>query len=61
MINVIKEQCPQDHPCPLINACPAGAISQSGWGAPNVDFRKCIECGICSNSCPHHALVNNLS
>ncbi|MCJ7580909.1 MAG: 4Fe-4S binding protein [Candidatus Aminicenantes bacterium] len=58
MIGIIKERCPQDHPCPLISACPVGAISQTGWGAPVVDHEKCIECGICTNSCPHSVLID---
>ncbi|MFC2161069.1 4Fe-4S binding protein [Acidobacteriota bacterium] len=60
MITVLKERCPQDHPCPLIRACPVGAISQTGWGAPAVDLPKCIECGICTNSCPFNVLVDDL-
>ena len=60
MISVIKERCPQDHPCPLVKACPVGAISQEGWGAPTVNHSECIECGICTNSCPYAAVVNDL-
>ena len=42
--------CPQNHRCPMIPICPAGAISQKGNALPEIDPEKCIECGnICMN------------
>ena len=41
--------CPQNHRCPLIPICPAGAISQEGTSLPRIDPGKCIECGKCLN------------
>jgi Fe-S-cluster-containing hydrogenase component 2 len=43
---VVKiERCPQNHPCPSIRVCPAGALTQKGFHAPEVDQEKCIKCG----------------
>ena len=39
--------CPQNHRCPMIPICPAGAISQKGNALPEIDPEKCIECGKC--------------
>lgn len=33
-ITVNKERCPQNHPCPVVRACPADAILQTGFNAP---------------------------
>jgi ferredoxin len=54
-IIVIKEKCPQDHPCPLIRVCPVGAISQHDFDAPEVDQVKCITCGLCVQNCAYGA------
>lgn len=55
---VVKtERCPQNHPCPSVRVCPAGALSQKGFHAPSVDQKKCIQCGKCVNFCPMRALV----
>jgi ferredoxin len=54
-IIVIKEKCPQNHPCPLVNVCPVGAISQHNFDAPEVDQTKCIACGICIQNCAYGA------
>lgn len=56
-LTVIKERCPQNHPCPSVRVCPVGALSQTGFNAPTVDYDKCISCGKCSNFCPKKALV----
>lgn len=56
-LTVIKERCPQNHPCPSVRVCPVGALSQNGFNAPTVDYDKCISCGKCSNFCPKKALV----
>lgn len=50
-------RCPQNHPCPSVKVCPAGALTQKGFRAPDVDLEKCIQCGKCSNFCPMGALV----
>ncbi len=56
-LKVYVERCPQNHPCPSVQICPVGALSQSGNKAPEVDHEKCIRCGKCSKFCPKMALV----
>lgn len=58
-LTVKNENCPQNHQCPAVRICPVGALSQSGFSAPVVDYEKCIACGKCSNFCPKKALVLN--
>jgi len=53
---VIKEKCPQNHPCPSVHICPVGALKQRGFHAPTVDFDACIRCGKCIKFCPRKAL-----
>ena len=50
-LNIIVENCPQNHKCPAVKVCPVGALSQEGFQ------EKCISCGKCSDFCPKHALV----
>ena len=54
---VKKNRCPQNHPCPSVRVCPAGALKQKGFDAPTVDMGKCIKCGKCVKFCPMRALV----
>ena len=54
---VVKENCPQNHPCPSVPICPVGALKQTGFDAPIVDPESCIRCGKCTNFCPMQALV----
>lgn len=55
---VVKtERCPQNHHCPSIRVCPANALTQKGFQAPEVDQEKCIKCGKCVRYCPKRALV----
>ncbi len=54
---VKKERCPQNHPCPSLRVCPAQALTQAGYQAPEVDQEKCIQCGNCVRFCPMRALV----
>lgn len=56
-IQVIKNRCPQNHPCPSINVCPLEALTQNGFDAPIVNKSKCIDCGKCVRFCPMGALV----
>lgn len=56
MIQVDKKLCPHDHVCPLIKACPVGAISQDSEGFPVIDYSLCIECGKCVRKCPMKAM-----
>ena len=51
--------CPQNHRCPIIRVCPAGAISQEGYGLPIIDKSKCTECGKCTRYCPTGAVRKN--
>ena len=55
-LNVIVENCPQSHPCPSVQVCPVGALTQEGFRAPTVDHDTCIRCGKCANFCPKKAL-----
>ena len=48
--------CPQNHKCPLVRVCPVGAITQDGFGLPQIDDSKCIKCGKCVKTCPMHAV-----
>lgn len=57
ILTLIKENCPQNHPCPAVKVCPVGALSQIDFNAPNIDHDKCIKCGKCSNFCSKKALV----
>ncbi len=56
-LKVIKEKCPKDHKCPAVKVCPVGALTQKNFEAPEVDLKKCIKCGKCSNFCPKKVLV----
>ena len=51
MILVQSQYCPQNHPCPSLSVCPAGALKQQGYQAPTIDSETCIECGRCVASC----------
>ena len=51
MIQVEATMCPQNHSCPVVRMCPAGAITQRGFAAPEVDEESCIECGVCTSAC----------
>jgi ferredoxin len=46
------DACPQNHPCPAVRHCPAGAIVQENiYSAPRVDSELCTDCGACSRVC----------
>jgi ferredoxin len=51
MVTVNPSRCPQNHPCPSLRVCPTNAITQQGYGAPQIDMDKCIDCGRCAMSC----------
>lgn len=51
-LKVITSRCPQNHLCPSIRICPVGALSQTGFSAPQVDAEKCIACGKCADFTP---------
>ena len=55
-LTVSLARCPQNHPCPAIRVCPTSALSQRGYGLPQVDMEKCIRCGKCVRYCPMGAL-----
>lgn len=55
-IAVMKNRCPQNHPCPSVQVCPVGALSQSRFNAPTVDQEKCIQCKKCVKYCPMRAI-----
>jgi Fe-S-cluster-containing hydrogenase component 2 len=56
ILQVNKNRCPQNHPCPSIRVCPVDALKQKGYSAPDVVKEKCITCGKCVNFCPMGAL-----
>ena len=56
-LEIRKENCPQNHKCPAVKACPVGALSQKDFEAPVIDYEKCISCGKCESVCPKKALV----
>jgi ferredoxin len=58
-VTVTPSRCPQNHPCPAIRACPAGALTQDGFSAPRVDATKCTDCGICTQFCGFGALLSD--
>jgi ferredoxin len=52
MIRVNEAACPQNHPCPAVGYCPAGAIVQDTvFAAPRVDQDLCTGCGACTQIC----------
>ncbi len=55
-LKVSDIRCPQNHRCPLIRMCPKGAISQDGFGIPQIDADECIGCMACVRSCPMGAV-----
>lgn len=52
-MTVRKSACPQNHPCPSVRVCPAGAIHQKGYAAPTIDEDACVKCGKCIRYCPY--------
>lgn len=56
-LKVVDENCPKNHSCPAVRVCPVGALTQSGYSAPTVNYEKCIACGKCSAICPKQALT----
>jgi Fe-S-cluster-containing hydrogenase component 2 len=57
MILVIdKNLCPQNHLCPMLKVCSAGAITQTGFGLPEIDAEKCILCEKCVKICGKRAV-----
>jgi ferredoxin len=55
-VSVVPSRCPQNHPCPAIQVCRAGALSQDGVSAPRVNAAKCTDCGLCARYCGFGAL-----
>lgn len=56
MLIVDKNLCPQNHACPSVKVCPVNAITQSGFGLPEIDHSKCVQCMQCINFCPKKAI-----
>lgn len=55
-VKIAAENCPQNHFCPVMRACPVGAISQkSPFEAPVIDESKCTNCGRCIRFCAYGA------
>jgi ferredoxin len=51
-VTILKERCPQNHPCPSVRVCPQGALMQKEFLAPVVDGDKCTDCAKCVRFCP---------
>ena len=52
MISINAAACPQNHPCPAVQLCPAGALTQDDiFSVPRVDHELCTECGACVSAC----------
>lgn len=56
-LEILTENCPQNHRCPAVKICPSGALSQKDFNAPVADYDKCIRCGKCASVCPKKVLV----
>jgi ferredoxin len=55
-VEIEASRCPQNHTCPVIRICPAGAISQRNpFSAPEIDDEKCTSCGKCTKYCGYRA------
>ncbi len=50
-LEVRKNLCPQNHPCPAVRVCPTGALTQKGFAAPEVNSGLCTGCGKCVRKC----------
>ena len=57
-LKIITENCPQNHKCPAVNVCPVGALTQTNFEAPKIDYDKCIKCGKCEKVCPEGAIIS---
>lgn len=57
IVTIATARCPQNHACPAVGVCPAGALSQTGHAAPVVDADKCTGCGKCVRFCPKGAFA----
>ena len=56
-IGIEAEKCPQNHACPVINICPAGAVYQeTAFSAPSIHDDKCSGCGLCTSFCGYGAI-----
>lgn len=55
-MTVDPKRCPQNHPCPAVRVCPAGAIMQKGNGLPEISEKHCTNCGRCISFCPMKAI-----
>ena len=58
-IEVNKNRCPENHPCPIVRVCPTKAIKQNGFSAPTIDKSKCVDCGRCLRFCAYGAFVRS--
>jgi carbon-monoxide dehydrogenase iron sulfur subunit len=48
--------CRQCEPCPAVEACPIGALVQTGDGVVLCDYEACTGCGVCADACPFDAI-----
>jgi ferredoxin len=56
MIKIDAKRCPQNHRCPAMRVCQFEAITQKGYGLPEVNLDKCQLCLTCVDFCPMGAI-----
>jgi ferredoxin len=58
MMKINAARCPQNHRCPAMSVCQFGAITQKGFGLPEIDQDKCQHCLSCVSFCPRRAIID---
>ncbi len=58
-VSINASRCPQNHPCPAIRSCPSGALTKRGYAAPEINPRKCTDCGRCTRYCAFGVIKGN--
>lgn len=62
-IKIFVEKCKKNHncstaSCPAADSCPIGAlVKKDVKNAPVIDATKCIECELCTTTCPNNVFV----
>jgi ferredoxin len=59
-IRIEESKCLQNHACPVIDICPAEAVSQKDTRSmPVINDMKCAGCGICTVICGYGAIIKD--
>jgi indolepyruvate ferredoxin oxidoreductase alpha subunit len=53
---VDREKCEKAHACIFNFMCPALSLDEEGYA--QIDPALCVGCGVCSQLCPHNAIVS---